>query len=58
MKIKAVIWEEDGAWCGSGPVLPECHTWGDRYEHLLDLLEDAIQAWLEVASERESKVQI
>ena len=53
MKIKAVIWEEDGVWCGSVPALPGCHTWGENYEHLLEMLEDAIQGWLEVASEQE-----
>jgi len=29
------------------------HTWGESYEHLLKMLEEAIQGWLEVASERE-----
>lgn len=53
MKIKAVIWQEDGVWCGSVPALPGCHTWGSSYEHLLEMLQDAIQGWLEVASERE-----
>ncbi|PMB52194.1 hypothetical protein CEN39_11160 [Fischerella thermalis CCMEE 5201] len=53
MKIKAVIWQEDGVWCGSVPTLPGCHTWGDSYEHLLEMLQDAIQCWLEVASEPE-----
>jgi predicted RNase H-like HicB family nuclease len=28
MKIKAVIWQEEGVWCGSVPALPGCHTWG------------------------------
>ncbi|WP_404824158.1 type II toxin-antitoxin system HicB family antitoxin [Nostoc flagelliforme] len=53
MKIKAVIWQEDGVWCGSVPCLPGCHTWGDSYEHLLEMLQDAILGWLEVASQRE-----
>jgi predicted RNase H-like HicB family nuclease len=53
VKIKVVIWEEDGVWCGSVPALPGCHTWGDSYEHLLKMLQDAIQGWLEVASDRE-----
>ncbi len=48
MKIKAVIWQEDGVWCGSVPALPGCHTWADSYEHLLEMLQDAIQGWLEV----------
>lgn len=53
MKIKAIIWQEDGVWCGSVPALPGCHTWGESYEHLLEMLEEAIQAWIEVATERE-----
>jgi predicted RNase H-like HicB family nuclease len=52
MKIKAVVWQEDGVWCGSVPALPGCHTWGESYEQLLEMLEDAVQGWLEVASER------
>jgi predicted RNase H-like HicB family nuclease len=51
MKIKAIIWQEDGVWCASVPALPGCHTWGDSYEHLLEMLQDAIQGWLEVAKE-------
>jgi predicted RNase H-like HicB family nuclease len=43
MKIKAIIWQEDDVWCGSVPALPGCHTWGDSYEHLLEMLQDAIQ---------------
>ena len=31
--------------------LPGCHTWGESYEQLLEMLEDAVQGWLEVASE-------
>ena len=54
MKIKALIWQEDGVWCGSVPALKGCHTWGDSYEHLLQMLEDAVQAWLEVASENQN----
>jgi predicted RNase H-like HicB family nuclease len=53
MKIKAVIWQEEDVWCGSVPALPGCHTWGDSYEHLLVMLQEAVQGWLEVASERE-----
>ncbi len=50
MQIKAVIWQEDGVWCASVPALKGCHTWGDSYENLLEMLQDAVQAWLEVAS--------
>jgi predicted RNase H-like HicB family nuclease len=52
VKIKVVIWQEDDVWCGSVPALPGCHTWGDSYEHLIEMLKDAIQGWLEVAGER------
>ena len=52
MKIKAVIWQEDNVWCASVPALPGCHTWGESYEQLLEMLEDAVQGWLEVASEQ------
>lgn len=53
MKIKAIIWQEDGVWCASVPALPGCYTWGETYEQLLEMLEDAIQGWLEVATEIE-----
>lgn len=53
MKIKAIIWQEDGVWCGSVPALPGCHTWGESYEQLLMMLEDAVQGWLEAASQQE-----
>ena len=53
MQIKAVIWQEDNVWCGSVPALKGCHTWGDSYEHLLEMLQEAVQAWLEVASENQ-----
>ena len=51
MKIKAIIRQEDSLWCGSVPALPGCHTWGESYEQLLEMLEDAVQGWLEVASQ-------
>jgi predicted RNase H-like HicB family nuclease len=51
MKVKALIWQEDGVWCGSVPALPGCHTWGESYEQLLEMLQDAVQGWLEVASQ-------
>jgi predicted RNase H-like HicB family nuclease len=53
MKIKAVIWQEDDVWCASVPALPGCYTWAESYDLLLEMLADAIQGWLEVASERE-----
>jgi len=53
MKIKAVIWQEDDVWCGSVPALPGCHTWGESYDHLLAMLQEAVQGWLDVASDEE-----
>ena len=53
MKIKAMIWQEDDIWCGSVPALPGCHTWASSYEELLEMLADAVQGWLEVASEQQ-----
>lgn len=52
MKIKAVIWQEDDVWCGSVPALPDCHTWGEKYDHLLVMLEDAVHGWLDVAGQQ------
>ncbi|MFN7347998.1 MAG: type II toxin-antitoxin system HicB family antitoxin, partial [Dolichospermum sp.] len=40
-------------WCGSVPALPGCHTWGESYKHLLEMLKDAVQGWLEFASKQE-----
>ena len=54
MKIKAIVWQEEDIWCGSVPALPGCHTWAESYEQLLEMLKDAVEGWLEVASERES----
>lgn len=51
MKIKAVIWQEDGVWCGSVPALPGCHTWGETHEQLMEMLNEAVEGWLEVANE-------
>jgi predicted RNase H-like HicB family nuclease len=52
MKIKAIIWREDGLRCGSVPALPGCHTWGESYEQLLEMLEDAVQGRLEVVNKQ------
>jgi predicted RNase H-like HicB family nuclease len=53
VRVKAIIRQEDGVWCGSVPALPGCHTWGESYEQLLEMLEDAVQGWLEVAGHKE-----
>ena len=58
MKIKAVIWQEDNVWCASVPALPGCHTWGESYEQMLEMLVDAVQGWLEVTANPERRYQI
>lgn len=50
MKINAIIWQEDGVWCGSVPALPGCHTWGETREQLTEMLTEAVEGWLEVAN--------
>jgi len=57
MKIKAIIRQEDSLWCGSVPALPGYHTWGESYEQLLEMLEDAVPGWLEVASQQNELAQ-
>jgi predicted RNase H-like HicB family nuclease len=52
MKIKVIIWQEDDVWCASVPALPGCHTYGDNYEHLLEMVKEAMGGWLEVATEK------
>ncbi len=56
MKVKAVIWQEDDVWCGSVPGLPGCHTWGDSYEHLLEMLKEAVEGWLDVVASQAEEV--
>ena len=47
MKIKVIVWQEDDVWCGSVPSLKGCHTWGETYEHLLEMLTEAIELYLD-----------
>jgi predicted RNase H-like HicB family nuclease len=54
MKIKVIVWQEENTWCASVPALPGCHTWGESYEQLMIMVKEAIEGWLEVASEQES----
>jgi predicted RNase H-like HicB family nuclease len=54
MKIKVIVWQEENIWCASVPALPGCHTWGESYEQLMIMVKEAIEGWLEVASEKES----
>jgi len=57
MKIKVIVWQEDNVWCASVPALPGCHTWGESYEHLMEMVTEAIEGWLEVASEQQSPTE-
>ncbi len=53
MKLKVLVWQEEDIWCASVPALPGCHTWGENYEHLMEMLSEAVEGWLEVASEQD-----
>jgi predicted RNase H-like HicB family nuclease len=57
MKIKVIVWQEDNIWCATVPALPGCHTWGESYEHLMEMVKEAIEGWLEVASEQQSPTE-
>lgn len=47
MKIKVLVWQEDDVWCASVPSLKGCHTWGESYEHLLEMVKEAIELYLD-----------
>lgn len=53
MNIKVIVWQEDDIWCASVPALPGCHTWGESYEHLMEMVKEAVEGWLEIANEKE-----
>ena len=53
MNIKVIVWQEDDIWCASVPALPGCHTWGESYEHLMEMVKEAVEGWLETANEKE-----
>ena len=53
MKIKVIVWQEEDVWCATVPALPGCHTWGESYEHLMEMVREAIEGWLEVANEKQ-----
>ena len=52
MKIKVIIWQEEDVWCATVPALPGCHTWGESYEHLMEMVKEAVEGWLEVSQEK------
>ena len=39
--------ENDGRYSVSVPALPGCHTWGDSFEHAVDMAREAIDLYLE-----------
>jgi len=53
MNIKVIVWQEDDIWCATVPALPGCHTWGESYEHLMEMVKEAVEGWLEIANEKE-----
>ncbi|AMA10678.1 type II toxin-antitoxin system HicB family antitoxin [Picosynechococcus sp. PCC 73109] len=57
MKLKVLVWQEEDQWCASVPALPGCHTWGDSYDHLMEMVKEAIEGWLEVANEQEETTE-
>ena len=55
MKIKAIIHSaEEGGYWAEVPALPGCITERETREEVISNLQDAIQGWLEVASEGQS----
>jgi len=47
---------EDGAWFACVRELPGCMTEGDTEAEALEMLEDAMKAWLQVAIERSLRI--
>lgn len=44
--------DEDGAWIVEVPSLPGCRSDGDTREEALHNVKEAIELWIEVATER------
>lgn len=57
MKLKVLVWQKEDQWCASVPALPGCHTWEDSYDHLMEMVKEAIEGWLEVANEQEETTE-
>ncbi|MGI0483355.1 type II toxin-antitoxin system HicB family antitoxin [Geminocystis sp. CENA526] len=53
MKIKVLVWQEDDVWCASVPSLKGCHTWGETYEQMLEMVKEAIELYLDDSSQTE-----
>jgi predicted RNase H-like HicB family nuclease len=42
---------EEGGFSVSVPALPGCVTWGDTFDHALQMAREAIEVWLEELQE-------
>ncbi|MBE9175151.1 type II toxin-antitoxin system HicB family antitoxin [Synechocystis salina LEGE 06155] len=38
-----MVWHEQDQWCASVPALPGCYTWGDCYDHLIEMVKEAVE---------------
>ena len=52
MNLKVIIWQEENVWCSSVTALSGCHTWAESYDELMEMTKEAVEGWLEVASEK------
>jgi len=55
LKLDAEIWQEEDVWCASVPALPGCFSWGENYEHAIQMITEAAQGWLLTANEIHKK---
>jgi predicted RNase H-like HicB family nuclease len=53
MKIKVLVWQEDDVWCASVPSLKGCHTWGETYEQMLEMVKEAVELYLDDSTQPE-----
>jgi antitoxin HicB len=49
---------EEGTWIGRAPELPGCITEGETQSEALEMLEDAMRSWFEVAIEKRKSIPI
>jgi predicted RNase H-like HicB family nuclease len=47
MKIQVLVWQEDDVWCASVPALKGCHTWGETYEQMLEMVKGNLEKLIE-----------
>ena len=53
MKIKVLVWQEEDVWCASVPSLKGCHTWGETYEQMLEMVKEAVELYLDDSAQTE-----